>query len=148
MNIHVKTSLILIVTLLIGMILGALLGGALLRSRVKDRAARIRTPHGFANRMERIIQPDESQREAVREILLRHADRFSQFHDQFAALADSLKKDLDPILTEEQKLRLERMIYAPRRMHRPERGRRGMPPGEGPPTGDPPRPRGDRKGPA
>jgi hypothetical protein len=137
MNLHVKTSIILIVTLLIGMVLGALLGGAFLRSRVKHRVERMRTPQGLAERMEKIIQPDDTNREAVREVLRKHAARFSEYHEGFAALADSLHKDLDPILTDEQKQRMEWLMEPlhrrPPRMHRPGMGRPGRRPHEKPP---------------
>lgn len=106
-----KTILIILVTLIIGVIIGALVTGAFARHRVR-RFMSMREPEHLVTRIERIIGPDESQREAVREILRRHSEQFLQIHSQFEgemlALRDSLKKDLEPILTDEQKARLER----------------------------------------
>jgi len=117
MNVQTKTAAILIATLLLGVLLGALLSGMLLRRGFETRLARMRTPPGFINRFEAVIQPDESQREELRRILAKHARRFEEYRAQFPALMDSLRKDLDPILTDEQKQRLRRVV----RLH--ERGR-------------------------
>jgi hypothetical protein len=106
-----KTILIILITLIIGMIIGALVTGVFARHRVR-RFRSMREPGHLVARIERIIGPDESQREAVREILREHSEQFLEIHSQFEgemlALRDSLKKDLDPLLTDEQKARLER----------------------------------------
>ena len=106
-----KTILIILITLIIGMIIGALVTGAFARHRVR-RFMSMREPGHLSARIERIIGPDESQREAVREILRKHSEQFLEIHSEFEgemlALRDSLKKDLEPILTDEQKARLER----------------------------------------
>jgi hypothetical protein len=112
-----KTILVILITLIIGMIIGALVTGAFARYRVR-RFMSMREPGHLVTRIERIIGPDESQREAVREILRKHSEQFLEIHAQFEgemlALRDSLKKDLDPLLTDEQKARLERGPRHPR----------------------------------
>lgn len=129
MKTEIKTAVVILVTLLIGILIGSLLTGALARYRV-SRFVSMREPGRMVAHLERMIEPDASQREAVREILAKHAERFaeigSQFHAEMSALRDSLKKDLDPILTEEQKARLEREPRPPRGKRRG--GRRPGPP--------------------
>jgi len=145
MKMETKTVLIVLSTLIIGMIVGALITGAITRHRI-GRFTSMREPGRLSTHVERIIDPDESQREVVREILRKHSERFLEIHSQFEgemlALRDSLKKDLDPILTDEQKERLERAPKPPRHLrdHRPEQSkdhRPGVPPqpGQGPPEG-------------
>lgn len=121
MNTRVKTILVIVITLAIGMVLGALIHGAVMRNRVKDMAFRMRSNEGFMRRMEMIIQPDESQREALRKILRKHFQNMSQYQENFRAMMDSLRTELEPILTEEQKKRLERGPFGPK-------GRRFEPP--------------------
>ncbi len=111
MKMGTKTILVILITLIIGMIIGVLISGAFARHR-SGRFMSMREPGRLGAHVERIIDPDESQREAVRAILQRHSEQFLKIHSRFEgemlALRDSLKKDLDPILTEEQKARLER----------------------------------------
>lgn len=108
MNIKVKTVSILVFTLVIGMVLGALIHGAVMRNRFKQTAFRMRTQWGFVERMERVIQPDDSQREEMRKILRKHFQKMNQFQAEMSVIMDSLRIELEPILTKEQKERLER----------------------------------------
>jgi hypothetical protein len=142
-----KTVLIVLSTLIIGVIIGALITGAFARHRI-GRFMAMRDPGRLSMHVERIIDPDESQREAVREILHKHSERFLEIHSRFEgemlALRDSLKKDLAPILTDEQRERLERAPKPPRhfRDHKPgpwKDRRPGVPPpGEERPDSPPP----------
>jgi hypothetical protein len=149
MKMETKTVLIVLGTLILGMIIGALISGAFARHRIR-RFMSMGEPGRLEAHVERIIDPDESKREAVREILRKHSERFLEIHSQFEgemlALRDSLRKDLDPILTDEQKERLER---APKplkhlRDHRPgqwkDRRPGAPPPGEDHLPGAPPPP--------
>lgn len=108
MKIQIKTALILVVTLLIGMMLGALIHGTVMRNRIKKTALGLRTPHSFTRRMEAMLDLDESQREAVEDILMRHHQRMTKYRLEVRVLMDSLQKELEPILTDEQKARLNR----------------------------------------
>ena len=147
MKMETKTVLIILGTLIIGMIIGALISGAFTRHRI-GRFMSMREPGRLSAHVERIIDPDESQRELVREILSKHAERFLEIHSQFEgemmALRDSLRKDLDPILTDEQKERLERVPKPPKhfrdRQPGPWMDRRpgALPPGREHPPGAPP----------
>jgi len=153
MKIETKTYVIIMLTLVIGMIIGALITGTVVRHRVR-RFMSLGHPNHLADRIENIIEPTASQRDTVHQILIEHAQQFHEIHGRFEiqllALKDSLKKDLDPILTEEQKERLER---APKpsehfRDRRPGQRKDGRP-GAPPPTGEerpplPPPPGEDR----
>jgi len=125
MKIETKTYLIIVLTLLIGMIIGALMTGAVVRHRVR-RFMSLGRPDHLTARIERIIEPTAAQRDTVHQILMDHAQQFHEIHGRFEsqllALKDSLKKDLDPILTGEQKERLERVPKPPRHLRdrRPE----------------------------
>ena len=133
MNTRIKTTLVIVITLVIGMIIGALIHGAVMRNRYRQIAFRMRTNEGFMRRMERVIQPDESQRKALRAVLEKHFQRMSEFGAGFQSMMDSLKNELDLILTEEQRERLERgpLGRGGRRFDRPfggkPRGRRNHP---------------------
>lgn len=107
MKIEFKTAIILIATLIVGMIIGALIYGTVMRSHVKQTALRLRTPGGFIRRMEMIMDLDESQRDRVHKILLKHHEKMARLGVEVRAMMDSLQKELKPILTEEQMNRLK-----------------------------------------
>ena len=149
MKIQTKTTLILIGTLLIGIVIGVLGSGFAMR-RMANRFADRPFSKRFANVYERIIGPDDANRDTVLAILEKHADQIEEFrqtHDAtMKAYIDSLKAELDPILTPEQKQRLsdhhEKFRNRFERFrHRP--GRPGKFPGDKPPRhfpGDEPPP--------
>jgi hypothetical protein len=124
---------IIIGTLLIGVIIGALIVGPLVARHHFKRMANLRTPRGFSQRLEEIIEPDDSQAEALRTVLARYGEDFdevaSRHRSEVKDLIDSLNAELDTILTPEQKERLEK--------HR----RRMVPPGDMRNHHKPPRPK-------
>jgi hypothetical protein len=73
MTIHVKTTLILLGTLAIGVICGGLIIGAVSRSSM--RAAMPFGGAGFVNRWVEILDPDVEHKQAVEQIIERHAPR-------------------------------------------------------------------------
>ena len=113
---------IIVGTLLVGVIIGALLVGPLVARHHFKRIADLRTPKGFAERLEEIIQPDEDQVDALRSILARYGEDFdevtSRHRSEMKDMIDSLNAELGSILTDEQMKRLE------------ERRRRKGPPGD------------------
>ena len=103
MNLKLKSSLIIIITLIIGMVLGGLIVGTFLKKdRIRDRIAHLRKPEGFVQRFERIIEPDSTQRERIRDILKAHFDRVEKtsfhFREKMMILNDSLRMELEPIV--------------------------------------------------
>jgi hypothetical protein len=113
-------------TLLIGVAIGALVVAPLVARHHFKRMADLRTSRGFAQRLEEIIQPDESQVDALRAVLVEHGEAFdemaSRHRDEINDLIDSLHVGLDTILTDEQ---IERLEQRRRRMRPP-----GGPPGD------------------
>jgi hypothetical protein len=95
--------------------------------------ADLRTPKGFTQRLEELIQPDEGQVESLRTILAEYGESFDEVatrhRDEVKDLIDSLHAELDSILTDEQKERLEegrrrlRHFGDPRDHHKPPRPR-------------------------
>jgi hypothetical protein len=102
---------IIVGTLLIGVVIGALVVGPLEARRHFKRIADLRTPKGFAERMEEIIRPDADQVRVLRPILVKYGQAFdevsSRHRDEVKALIDSLNAELDTVLTADQKERLE-----------------------------------------
>lgn len=108
-----KSTIIILSTLLLGMVIGLLLGGAIRHRKNADFA---QMPRGerFHHSMERIIRPTEKQKEAMDAIL---KTRYSQigdlrekFEEEIFTVYDSLKNDMDALLTDEQRQRLEKKL--------------------------------------
>lgn len=143
MTLQTKTVLIIVATLIVGIIVGAL-GSGFVIHRFARHMADVRHREMFVERMVEVIDPAPEQEEAIREILTRHAEMFAElsdsFHRETSALFDSLRSELDPVLTQEQKERLEERGKRFQRLMK-----RGGPPrhrpGEEPPP--PPRPEED-----
>lgn len=114
MNMKVKTALILIGTLVIGIVLGAMLNRALMHMRIKGFLA-MRTHKGFVERMEEIIRPSDPQKKEVTAILDKYALQFDAMHEEFkgrmASLLDNFKTDLTPVLTPEQMKIMEEKFF-------------------------------------
>lgn len=113
MNVRTKTSLIILITFVIGMLLGILLDRTLMRFDFHKKIARFRHPGGFIFMLERVIEPEAAQRDTLEKIIAKYSERFfevaSQSRAEMAVIMDSLRLELDPILTEEQKARIEEM---------------------------------------
>jgi hypothetical protein len=142
MNTKVKIALIIIVTLAIGIVLGAMVNRALLRHRIQ-RAFNERNPRGMISFIERHIQPTPDQRKQIREILEKHRIKSQEIREKFMEDMqlefESLEKDLEPILTLEQKNRLKRRFRGPWRDPRRPQDRRGPGPWRKPPGDKPPK---------
>ena len=134
MSIRLKTTLIIVGTLIIGIIIGSLGSGALLRRRVRNFGERP-VKDLFVEGFERMVRPEENQRDTIRIILEGYAPKFKAIHESHVAsldsLLDSLDVDLEEVLTPEQ---VERMKERRRRLHRAFGG--PPPPGPHGPGGD------------
>ena len=117
MNNKWKFVTLMILTLVIGIGIGALLNRALIQRHIRHiiqmRTAGLLSP---GDRMLLKSAPPEQQKR-IREILDRHRKRLGEIHSRFGReIQDSfltLKKEIDPILTPEQKNQLERMFPPP-----------------------------------
>ena len=139
MNIKVKTALIIIITLVMGIVIGAMLNRALLQRRI-NRAFSWRLPDFMITHIERIIEPDQEQRKRLREVLRKHAERMMEIREnhriELQESFESLQKEMDLILTPEQKKRLLRRLPGPLQRFR---GFPGKPPFKPPREKKPPK---------
>jgi hypothetical protein len=124
MNLKVKSSLIIVCTFILGMVVGMIFIRAFFPPpKMIDRIAEGRTPRGFIDRFERVINPTDSQKEEIGKILRQHFEKMhkksEKFRDHFKQMNDSLRIELNPILTDDQKERLDR--FEKRMMEREKR---------------------------
>ena len=124
MNIKAKTGILLGVSLIVGLLLGLLISPFLQKKYIERRIDNFRKPDRFIEKMINIIEPDESQKEKIREILEIHHERMTGFHDQIKMDRDSLIKDLEKILTSEQMEKLDKMLKKGKPHHRHNRKHR------------------------
>ena len=109
MNIHLKTAAILLATLIIGMVCGALILGAFARDRLQPPPQMTR--ERFVERWVRMVRPDQEQMRRIREVVGEHEpgfrENYMRHRQEMQTLVDSLHRDLEPILTEEQLQRIK-----------------------------------------
>lgn len=127
MTIDARSSIILLVTLLLGIAIGALGAGAVAQRR-SEHLQELRLRGMFVDHMERIIQPrDEEQWEAIRPILEETGRRnfaiMDSTHSRLEAEMERMRERLAPHLDEAQRERVEaaarfRGIFGPH-PHRP-----------------------------
>ena len=115
MTASTKSVLMLFSTLLIGMLLGSLITGAANNRRMRN-LAEMRSARGLAYYLEDVVRPDsEEQREAIRAVLEEAAPKFAETmmesRERMRELTDSVRAELDPLLTEEQRQRLEERMH-------------------------------------
>ncbi|MBN1782083.1 hypothetical protein JW948_13200 [bacterium] len=116
MKTRTKTILLIGLTFILGLLCGAVIQSILIRKEINRFSHRIRSPEGFIERFERIIQPTAEQRTEIRNVLKKHHREMMRFQNEFPSRMDSLRKDLESILTEEQlkKLREDRLMRTKR----------------------------------
>jgi hypothetical protein len=145
-KLETKSGLILLLTLLLGLTLGAMGSGAMARQRM-DLLTRLRRPPGFAAHMHDVIRPTTpAQWDSLRpyvEITARRNEQIRRgMHEALRQEMDSLQLRLRPMLSAEQRARLQEFARRP-----PPPGPGGPPPrrGGGPPPREegPPPPRED-----
>lgn len=128
MNSKWKFITLMILTLAIGIAIGALLNRALIQSHIRH-AMQMRTT-GFFGPGEKMLlrSATPAQQKRIREILDRHRQRLGEIHSRFGREIQesflTLQKEIDPILTSEQKNQLKRMFPPPPPFWGP--GRDGM----------------------
>lgn len=110
MNIKIKTALIIIVTLGIGIVIGALLNRTLTQNRIRNIIS-TRSPNHFIPLYKKIIKPDAKQHKAIMDVLDKHSSRMLEMRSNFLLEMlneeKSMRTELDSILTPEQKKRLK-----------------------------------------
>ncbi len=118
MKTRYKSLILLLCTLIVGMVLGALIHGTVMGNRIKRSALRLGQFEGMTRRFERYIDLEPEQREAMEEIFKKHKANLDSHRIQFFTLMDSLNKELEPILTDEQKEKLAESPFFRRDRHR------------------------------
>jgi uncharacterized protein YneF (UPF0154 family) len=113
MNMKVKTTIVIIITLLFGIVFGALLNRTFTHRRIRKAFDAV-NPNRFTMILERAIDPSEEQKKQIREILQSHAKQMEELRknamEGMETSLQALKKELDSVLTPEQKERLEEMM--------------------------------------
>ena len=111
MNVKIKTSAVIIVTLLMGILLGTLISRTMMRNQFERKIHGVRNQHGFLMLLERIIEPEEEQYEEIKDLLNKRSRQLHEVGEksrkEIEAIMNSLRTDIEPILTKEQKERLE-----------------------------------------
>ena len=116
MNVSRTAAVALLATLITGMVIGVLGVGALGRHLMRLDPPRYRPPApagAFQEHMLRVIEPKDSIQEAkVRVVLERAADRnralIQRLNVSLRASVDSMRTEIAPLLTADQRERLER----------------------------------------
>jgi Spy/CpxP family protein refolding chaperone len=105
MNIKLKTSLIIIFTLVVGIVIGALLNRALMQNRVQ-RVLSMRRPNVFTHSYLEIIKPNPDQTKQIREILERNGQVMeeirSKSREDLESAMSAMMTELKSVLTPEQ----------------------------------------------
>ena len=122
-----KSIALLVATLLLGIVLGAVLNAWWAHERF-ERIRRLRTAGGFEQMVLRTVEPQSpEQREEIEQVVMGAAERLDSLRarhwGELRSVIDSMRVELEPVLTDEQMQALSDRI----RMHR----RRPGPP---PPT--------------
>lgn len=107
MKVQIKSTLLLMGTLLVGIVLGMILHETFLVRHFQSRTHQMRDPQRFIHHFEEIIQPTDAQREEIKKILKKHYNKMMSERRIFEAKMDSLRTELESVLTEEQKVRLK-----------------------------------------
>ncbi len=113
MTTKTKSTLILLGVLVIGVAIGALATGTLRKQRV--RSFKRMPPHErFFSFMERTVEPSEEQRGDFERVIETRSKQLRELYETHQtgviAIYDSLRADLQNILTDEQKQRFEELL--------------------------------------
>jgi len=113
MTTKTKSAFILFGILAIGVAIGALARGTL-RTQQAHRFERMPPHERFFSFMERVLEPSEEQRDEVERVIEARSEQLRELHETHQtgviAIYDSLRVDLQNILTDEQKIRFEDQI--------------------------------------
>ena len=151
MNAKIKSSLLIIIVLIIGIAIGFEISEITIRHRF-DKLDAFRESKGFIQMFEGIIKPSKAQKPAVDSILAKYHDQINKISKngmlEVSQQMDLMKADLGRILDKEENTRLSEEISRMKRQPPPPPHERGpMPPaGERlppPPPGEAPPPQGE-----
>jgi hypothetical protein len=113
MKTFTKSTLLITTTLIIGFVLGLLVHSLMVGNRINE-FQRLRKKGGLVKHLEDIIQPTSEQKEKITPILEGYIKRIEPFMLKFRSetrnIMDSLRLELEPILTEQQLEKLEKNL--------------------------------------
>jgi len=113
MTTKTKSTFILLGVLAIGVAIGALASGTLRKQRA-HRFQRMPPHERFFSFVEKVIEPSEAQRDDFERIIETRSEQLRELHETHQtgviAIYDSLRVDLQTLLTDEQKKRFEEQI--------------------------------------
>lgn len=121
---NVKSSAIIVVTLLVGMLIGFFVAGRLADKRIKHLEEISRDHRKEGKKLAERLQLTENQRDSLRPIMQEHLkakhELMSEHRKEMDSLRDEMFSSIRPKLNQEQLNRLDRMKKrAERRAHRP-----------------------------
>jgi hypothetical protein len=119
MKAPLKSTLIIVVTLLIGIAIGFQISEMTLKSQFR-KMSEFRQPQGFLNFFEEVIKPGPEQKKIIEPIILKYHNitdsvARSSFK-KFGSLLDSMQVELKPNLTGEQNKNLAKRLSEMRNM--------------------------------
>ncbi len=111
MNVQLKSAIIILATLFLGVAIGAMAMKQLYKPG-KPQFADFRERDAFMHLHEGIIQPNsEAQRDSIHQVLTLFLPKFrkltEQHRSEIRALVDSMQSQLEPLLSKEQIQRLK-----------------------------------------
>lgn len=135
MNPTVKSSLIIVITLLIGIAIGFELSEISVKHYMEQMRGP-RRPEGFLEMFEKVIKPDEKQKPVIDSILIRYHNKMDGIArsnmSRIRGVVDSMQTELKANLTKEQTERLDNEMAKMRHNapppEAPPEDRRGFPP--------------------
>lgn len=112
MKTNTKSVLIIAVTFVLGFVLGIVVDRTIVEHQMRERFGRFSRPGMERYFLERIIQPSPEQKIQIDSILQKYGEKFRQLRfdtrARTRAIMDSMRHEIEPILTEEQKERIRR----------------------------------------
>lgn len=119
-SLNIRTILVLAGTLLIGFALGVLTAVQIRNAHLKKFRS-YATREGFSYWTLHVIDPTPQQREQLLPVIRKYANENNklrkEYRDDFINLMKEFKNELDPLLTQEQIDRIEKMGHSKRRRY-------------------------------
>ena len=125
-----KSTLIILVTLIVGIVIGFLINGQITHRKFK-RVVEMGMEEGFKNRLYNFIQPTADQKELIDPIIEDYARKnsaiFKNVRSEHDSLMDVFHEELKPLLNEDQLSKLEDMGRRPGKWDKKPHDRRRPP---------------------
>ncbi|MBN2426495.1 MAG: hypothetical protein JXR46_09600 [Calditrichaceae bacterium] len=122
MKVKTRTIIVLSMTLILGIMIGWIGGNIFRKDFYEERMRHFRNPERFVDNFERIIQPTDEQRDKLRQIFQAHHEKTlkmgEKFRQSMKSNFDSIKTEVDSLLTTEQKEKLEKFLERQDRIER------------------------------